>query len=185
MEDREIIALFWQRKEEALDCVERKYGAELHSFAASFLDSDPDGAECVNDAYFRAWNTIPPKEPASLKAYLYKLLRSACTDCFRRDRAQKRGGSGYRASLEELEGVVSGGTEPEKALDLKLLGASVEDFLRKQSPEKRQIFLRRYYFADPLEEIAADYGCSLSRVKSLLHRLRMGLKEHLRKEELL
>ena len=185
MEDKEIIALFWRRQEEAIEQTGRKYGTELERFAASFLGSAADGAECVNDAYYRAWNSIPPHEPASLRAYLYKLLRSACIDRYRKEGAEKRGGGSYTASLAELEGCLSGGTEPEKALDLKLLSASIESYLRKQTPDKRQIFLRRYYFADPLENIAADYGYSVSRVKSLLHRLRSGLKDHLQKEEFL
>ena len=185
MEDKEIIALFWRRQEEAIEQTGRKYGTELERFAISFLGSAADGEECVNDAYYRAWNSIPPHEPTSFRAYLYKLLRSACIDRYRREGAGKRGGSSYAVSLTELETCLCGGTEPEKALDIKLLRASIEGYLRKQSPERRQIFLRRYYFADPLESIAADYGYSVSRVKSLLHRLRLGLKEHLQKEEYL
>ncbi len=185
MEDKEIIALFWQRQEEAIEQTGKKYGPELERFAASFLGNTADGSECVNDAYYRAWNTIPPQEPSSLRGYLYKLLRSACIDRFRRERAGKRGGSSYEASLTELEDCLSGGTEPERALDLKLLGASIGTYLSGQTPEKRQIFLRRYYFTDPLETIAADYGYSVSRVKSLLRRLRLGLKEHLQKEDFL
>ena len=185
MEDKEIIALFWKRQENAIVQTEKKYGSELERFATSFLGSATDGAECVNDAYYRAWNTIPPQEPSSLRADLYKRLRSACVDRYRRDRAEKRGGSSYAASLTELEECLSGGTEPEQALDLKLLSASIESYLRKQTPEKRQIFLRRYYFADSLENIATDYGYSVSRIKSLLHRLRLGLKDHLQKEEFL
>lgn len=185
MEDQQIIDLFWQRQEDAIEQVRKKYGIELERFASAFLDNPADGAECVSDTYYRAWTTIPPKTPTSLRAYLYKLLRSACIDRFRKDRAEKRGGSSYRSSLAELEDCLSGGVEPEQALDLKLLGSSIEAYLARQSPEKRQIFLRRYYFADPLEAIAADYGYSTGRVKSLLYRLRLGLKEHLRKENYL
>ncbi len=185
MEDKQIIALFWNRQEEAIEQTGKKYGTELERFAASFLGSSADGTECVNDAYYRAWNTIPPQEPSSLRAYMYKLLRSSCIDRYRRDRAGKRGGSSYEASLTELEDCLSGGADPEQELELKLLGEAIGSYLSHQSPEKRQIFLRRYYFADPIEVIATDYSYSVSRVKSLLHRLRLGLKEHLQKEDFL
>ena len=50
------------------------------------------------------------------------------------------------------------------------------------SPAARRTFLRRYWYGDSLEDIARRYGDSISKVKSLLHRTRKGLREHLIRE---
>ena len=44
------------------------------------------------------------------------------------------------------------------------------------------IFLRRYWFADSIEEIAARYRISQSKVKTQLHRTRNKLRQYLEKE---
>ena len=95
---------------------------------------------------------------------------------------QKRGGKDYALSLEELQACIPGGSSPEEELDATLLKELLEDFLRSLPAEQRQIFLQRYYFAQPLSEIAAQHRCSQGRVKSILHRLRLGLKERLKEE---
>ena len=40
----------------------------------------------------------------------------------------------------------------------------------------------RYYYLDPIRDIAGYYGMSQSKVKSLLYRARQGLKKHLEQE---
>ena len=59
---------------------------------------------------------------------------------------------------------------------------SRKGYLDTVSPASRLVFLRRYWYCDGVAEIAAGTGYSQSKVKSLLHRTRRGLKEHLRKE---
>ena len=49
-----------------------------------------DREECVNDAYVRAWDTIPPNRPNNLFAYLAALCRNAALDVIKKNSAQKR-----------------------------------------------------------------------------------------------
>ena len=59
----------------------------------------------------------------------------------------------------------------------------VSKFIRLSlSPAARRAFLRRYWYGDSLEDIARRYGFTVSKVKSLLHRTRKGLREHLIRE---
>ncbi len=48
--------------------------------------------------------------------------------------------------------------------------------------KKRTLFIRRYWYSDSIKEIANLYGFSESKVKSILLRLRMKLKDYLEKE---
>ena len=182
MEDREIVELFWQRKEEALAESQRKYGGLCRSVAQGILSSPEDAGEALNDALLRAWNSIPPNRPEYLDAYLAKLARRSAIDRLRRDRAGKRWSGEAALALEELEECIPGSGSAEAALEASELAELLARFLRSQLEPARQAFLRRYWYVDPLPEIAAVLGCSVSKVKSLLFRTRKGLRRFLEKE---
>lgn len=70
MEDESIIALFFARNETAISETDRKYGRFLHSISMNILHSAQDSEECVNDAYLRTWDVIPPKRPEKFAAFI-------------------------------------------------------------------------------------------------------------------
>ena len=70
----------------------------------------------------------------------------------------------------------------EEELDLRELGRTLDRFLRTLSDEQRRIFLRRYWFADTVKEIAARCGISESKVKTSLFRTREKLRTFLESE---
>ena len=76
MEDHQIVALYWARSETAIAETEIKYGRYCRYIADNILHSEQDTEECVNDTYQRAWDTIPPKKPELLSAYLGKITRN-------------------------------------------------------------------------------------------------------------
>lgn len=63
MEDQQIIRLFFERSEQAITELSRKYGALCFQIADNILDDPQDAEECVNDAWLGAWNSIPPAAP--------------------------------------------------------------------------------------------------------------------------
>ena len=181
MDDADIVSLYWQRNEEAIRETEEKYGAYLGKIAWNILANREDSEESVNDTYLHAWNSMPPQKPAMLSTYLGKLTRQLSIDIYRRRNRAKRGGSEYALSLTELEDCVSSGST-EDEVEVHLLAEALGQYLRGISPEARTAFLRRYYFMDPLGEIAAGQGFTESNVKSMLYRTRQGLREYLEKE---
>ena len=182
MEDEKIVTLYWDRDEAAIYETDCKYGRYLTKIARNVLSDPEDSRESVNDTYYAAWNSIPPQRPAILSAYLGKLARRISIDMLRRRTRQKRGGSEYTLSLTELEGTLSAGNTTEDAMDEKLLGEAISNFLRTLSPLARNAFIGRYYFLDPLAEVARYCGISESKAKSLLFRTRSKLREYLLKE---
>ncbi len=185
MEDREIINLYWERREDAIAATAEKYGGYCRAIACNILRNDADAEECVNDAYFGAWNAIPPGRPDNLPAFLGKITRNAALNRWKQQKAQKRGAGQAELALSELEDCVPSVVSVEQGVEDGVLTAVLERFLYAQTQPKRNIFIRRYWYLSPIRDIAREYGMSQSKVKSLLFRMRKELKATLEKEDIL
>ena len=181
MQDSEIVALYFARDEAAIMATQDKYGAYLFKIAHNILADDGDSEESVSDTCLAAWNSIPPHRPDVLRTYLAKLARRIAISLFRRRTRKKRQASEYALSLEELSETADRDT-PESAMEAELLGQSISAFLRTLSERERGVFLGRYFYLDPLAEIARYAGMSEAAVKSMLHRQRTRLRAYLEKE---
>ena len=182
MDDSRIIALYWARSEEAIRETDQKYGPYCRTIAWNILQDREDSEECVNDTWLQAWNTIPPKKPSLLKAFLGKITRNLALDKYRFYRAQKRGGQETHLALEELKDCIPHPSTTEQAAEDLALTEVLDRFLAGLKPETRKLFLRRYWYASSIQDIARDYGMSESKVKTTLHRTREKLRRHLEQE---
>ncbi len=185
MEDERIVALFLSRDEAAVAAAAEKYGEGLKAVARGLLGDEGEAEECVNDAWLEAWNRIPPHEPRDyLFPFLAKIVRAKALNRVRARSAEKRGGE-LVPLTEELAELLPGPGNTEGAAEAADLAASVNRWLRGVSAEKRRVFLRRYWYAASVREIAEACGMSEGKVKSLLWRARRELKRHLEKEGIL
>lgn len=182
LDDNEIVALYQARDENAISQTEKKYSNYLTTIALNILGNREDGEECVNDTYFKAWNTIPPNIPAKLKTYLGKITRELSIDRLRKKTSRKRGGTEYDLSLDELSECAGSGDSTGQAVELSLLVELIEEFLHRCRDDERDMFVCRYYFCDSLKEIAEYFGVNVSKVKNTLFRIRTKLKKHLESE---
>ena len=182
MNDEMIVELYLKRNEVAIQETEKKYGNYLRTIAYNILSNIEDSKESVNDVLLNAWNSIPPQKPNILSTYLVKLTRRASIDIYRKRNREKRKASEYAISLSELEDCISEGNTTEQNVDLNLLAVEINTYLRTLSDEARNTFIGRYYFMDSIRDVASYYGMSESKVKSMLHRTRLGLKAYLEQE---
>lgn len=181
-DDSGIVELFLERNEQALIFAARKYGASLRKIALAVLGDESDAQECENDAYLKAWNSIPPNEPRTwLLPYLSKLVRETAIDHLRKEQAKKRAAQ-FTELTQEIESSLPSLNDVETEVDGALLSAAISAFLRQQPLQKRNIFLRRYWYMDSVAEIAKRYSVSEGKVKTVLFRLRGDLKDHLKRE---
>ena len=185
MEDEKIIDLYWNRSENAISETAGKYGGYCYSIAYRILTNQEDAQECVNDTYMAAWNAMPPKRPAILATFLGKITRHLSIDRWRSQNRVKRGGGEMVLALEELEECIDSGESVEKALERKELAMVFNRFLDSLPETERRVFLCRYWYLDPVKDIAAAFGFSGSKVTSMLYRTRGKLRTVLEKEGLL
>ena len=180
MNDKHIVDLYWERDERALQQTQQAYHHYLTRIARNILPNDQDAEECVGDAYLRAWNAIPPHRPARLATFLGKIVRRLALDRIAALTAEKRGGGNHADLLEEWRDCLPHG-EDDPADDLTVREA-LEQFLRRLPEEQRRVFILRYWYGDPIREIAAARNSTESRIKMMLTRTRGELKEYLEKE---
>jgi RNA polymerase sigma-70 factor (ECF subfamily) len=177
--DEAIVALYFDRSEEAIAACQVKYGKTCHTIAYNILHSDEDAEECVNDTWIRAWNAIPPEKPARLGAWLSTVTRRLALTRYEKRTAAKRG-SGMELSLEELaECVADGGLT---IADEVAISNAINSFLASLPTRSRMIFMRKYWYMDSVTDISTAFHVSESSVKITLHRTREKFRKYLEKE---
>ena len=181
MEDSEIVQLFFDRDENALREVSQKYGKYCRTVALNILGDHVEAEQCVNDTYFRAWESIPPQRPHSLGAFLCRITKHLALDKVRTSNRQKRGG-GNDLSFDELSEFVSGKYSVEADIERAELAAAVDKFLCSLPDKKRRLFVGRYWGQYSISMLSEMFGMTESGVSLSLTRIRNKLKTHLRKE---
>ena len=181
MEDSQIVELYWQKNADAISETANKYGSYCFAIAENILHNSEDSEECVNDTWLRAWNAIPPQKPAVLRIFLEKITRNLALNRFHARNAEKRGGGEIALVLDEL-GECLGGADTETAYEAKELRQCIRRFVRSLPEREGNVLARRYFFAEPVADIAKRYGLSENNVMVILSRTRKKLKAHLMKE---
>ena len=182
MDDKQIVDLYFARKEQAIAETAKKYGKYCFSIARNILGNIPDAEETVNDTYMGAWNSIPPHRPAMLSTYLGKITRRLALKRWTANRTQKRGGGEAALALDELAGCIPSDFDVESRMEMAELTQILNKFVRNLSKAERDVFLCRYWYLDSIEAIARRFDFSQSKIKSMLSRTRKKLCAHLQKE---
>lgn len=180
MDDEKIVELYISRSERAIAETAEKYGGYCGAIAKNILSSGEDVEECLNDAYLRVWNAIPPQRPKELRAFLGRITRNLAFNRYKSARAEKRGGGEIVLVLDELAECVSGRDDVEGEIDRKELVRELQSFVGGLGEQKRSIFIRRYWYAEPLAEIAEQERISRASAAKTLERLRSQLRGHLK-----
>ena len=184
MEDSEIIALYWDRDENAITQTDVKYNKYCNTISYRIVSTHEDAEECVNETWLRTWNAIPPQRPNVLPPFLAKIVRNLSVDCLRRREAERRGGNVYHLALDELAECASK-ESIEDTIDANGLAEAVNRFLRTLSRRDCGLFLDRYFYLRSTEELAGKWKISPNNAGVILHRTRQKLANALREEGLL
>ena len=182
MDDDRILDLYWARAESAIDETAKKYGRYCFAIANNIVQNSEDAEECVNDAYLKTWDAVPPQRPAIFRAFLGKIARNVSLNKYKAQKATKRGGDEIALIYDELEDCISSGNPVEAEYESNLVIAAINSFLLSLENESRIVFVRRYWYADSIGAIAARFLMSESKVKSMLFRTRNTLKKYLENE---
>ncbi len=179
MSDEEIIKLFFDRDQQAIKETADQYGRKLYSLSFKVVYDSGTAEECVNDTYLRAWDNIPPDNPAShFYPYLARIVRCFSIDRYRHMHAKKRGADIVYLT-DEIDSCLMSKGPGEGIVDRLAFSESMNRFLEGLKKDQRCVFMRRYWYMEDIKDIAKFYGYSESKVKSMLMRIRNRLREHL------
>lgn len=153
MDDRSIVALYWQRNERAIEETVTKYGKYLYSISYQILST-----------------------------FLGKITRRNSIDLWRKHNAEKRGGGEIALVLDELEECVSGNNDVESEIERQELQKKINVFLMGLPRRECHVFICRYWYMNSISDIAKQFNYSESKIKSLLFRTRDKLRIMLEKE---
>lgn len=186
MSEEEIIQLFAQRSEKAIESLSEKYGAYCKKVSMSILKNQEDVEECLNDCLLTAWNTIPPQpsETKLLGAYMFRLVRNRSIKKQRYNKAKKRDSSGNQI-LDELLEVLPALETAETTILVSELTSYLNLFLDSLDKESHAIFMFRYWFNEPSVEIAERLNLKTNTVNVKLKRIRIKLKGFLTEKGLI
>ena len=172
--DAAIIDLYWQRSERAVYLTHQRYGGLCTRVAQNILGNPADAEECVNDAYLKVWESIPPARPASLQAFLLRITRNLALDRFRAKGRKKRD-EGVTVMLSELGDCIPA---PEETDATELLG-HIKAFLAEADETDRRLFVGRYFHAYEVQLMAEAYGLTPNAASLRLHKTREKLRVYL------
>lgn len=178
MEDSKIIALFFSRSEQAIAELAQKYGGICKKIAFNILGNSRDAEECVNDAYLGAWNSIPPQEPKPLITYICKITRNLALKRYRYNTAQRRN-SFYDQSLSELEECIPSSEKHLEGCTEHDLTRLLNGFLNSLDEKSRVMFVKRYWYAEPVKSIAEELEMTENHVSVKLSRIRNKMRVYL------
>ena len=184
MTDTEIVNLFFERSEQAIDELAKKHGSAVARVARNILGNEQDTEECVNDTYLGTWNAIPPHRPSPLRTFVCKIARNLATKKYHSNTAVIRN-SQYNLALDDLEEILADSNSVEDAYEAKELRAAINGFLATLNPSDRFLFMRRYWYSDPVKDIAKMAHSTANSVTVRLFRIREKLRHYLVKEGLL
>ena len=182
LSDEQIVGLYFDRNELAISETDSKYGPYCTRVAFNVLRDSFASEECVSDTWLAAWNSMPPQRPNILRAFLAKITRNLALNRYEAEHAQKRGGGETESCLDELAELVSGGGDPLDDVTAAELSAAISRFLKTLPEREANILIRRYFFTEPVKEIAERCGMTANAVSVTLSRGRNKLKGYLEKE---
>ena len=185
MEDTKIIELLFERSEDGIIELKKKYSRLYRGVLGGILGDNGDVEECENDLLVAIWNSIPPNNPEHLSAYLCRIARNIGINRYKRESRQKRDG-GIAVMLDELEECLpqidGNGYDNESTYDSEIISQVIERTLSELDAEARVLFVRRYIYAESVKRLAERFGLSERYIAVKLFRVRKKLKKELEKE---
>ena len=179
--DEQIIEMYWQREEKAIQETDKKYGQFLFNIAYNILHERLDCEECQNDTYLRVWNAIPPTRPTVFKAFITQIMRRIAINRYKEKSSKKRIPSELTVSMEDVIDALHSDVTVEAEYAAEEVGKIINDYVRELPDRQRYIFIDRFYLAESVETIATDLSISVPTVYREIDKIKQSLKLYLEK----
>lgn len=178
MNDSEIIELYFSRNETAISETKNKYGKLCDKIAYGILQNKEDTEECISTAYYKVWNSIPPKRPQSFCGYLCTIVRNTAITLYNKRKKNK-----FTEQYNELAEILPDKTNIEQTQEDREVIRLINAFLKNAPGKTSDTFVMRYYFNMSVSDIAQTLNTSEGTVKSRLSRTRDAIRKYITKNQ--
>ena len=175
MEDTMMTELLYNRDEKGLAELKATHGRLLMKIARGILKSPEDAEECVNDALYDIWNSIPPARPEKLLPYVCKITRRKAVDRLRYNKAAVRNAD----LLSELDECIPSDCDIQDTAEKSEFTAVLNAWVKTLPDKQQRLFVYRYFAMYSVKDAAKSAGMSVTAATTALMRLRASLKEYL------
>lgn len=177
--DYELLERLRNREQAALTQAIHRYSKYVAAVVKKTLGEDctkQDMEELTSDAFVALWGKAKQlRDDSDLRYWLAVVARNAAL----RRREKEKGSQGLESNF--LYYIPS----PEGELERKERFREVREAVDEMEPVDREIFLRHYFWHQPVEQIAREMEKNQSAIKSRLSRGREKLRKVLAKEDCL
>ena len=173
MDEKQALKALRRRDEAALAWFIDRYAPYVSTILYNILGGQSlDVEEAASDVFLVLWNNADRIRTGKVKAYLSATARNMGVDRLRR--------AGRELPLVE-DVLAASDTDLERDLEHREQARLVRGAMLNMEHPDREIFLRHYYYCQPVSQIAEEMDMNLSTVKTRLRRGREKLKNELRK----
>lgn len=176
MDDKSALRAIRNGSNEALCELIDRYTAYVCAIVRNILSrrmSTPDIEEVCADVFTVLWQNASQIRGSSAKAYLGSVARNLSLKKLRECREE--------LPLEEDTLILDRKT-PETVTEKRELARLVRQAVESLDASDREIFLRHYFYCQPISQISREMDINLSTVKTRLRRGRDKLKQILSKK---
>ena len=174
MTDAELMEQFTQNNTQGMEALLRQYGPLLRYVIGGVLRDPQDAEDCYSEVTLSLWQNVEHFDPEQgrLSSYLTAAARNTALNHLKARLRRER----HQA---EPDAEAADNATPEQAVLQKEQADRLRTAVDRLPDRDRTLFYRRYYYLQPVAQIAAEMGLSLRGAEGRLYRLRQRLRQEL------
>lgn len=168
MTEEEMVLSLKSDNTEALGELIDRYTPYISAIIGKIIGGNPeDCRELTADVFFAAWENREKLRSGKVKSYLGEIARNRAFNFLRAG----------KSFLPLEEGIVFGSDDPQDSAENRELSLKLKNALGRLDKNKKELFLRYYFYGQKVREAAEDMGIKLSTAKVWLKRGRDELQK--------
>lgn len=174
IDDRQIVEQLKDGSKDAFRLIYDRYGIKIYRFALSYLKSEHDAEELVQEVFLKLWDKREKLNSLlNIQAFIYKIAVNSIYDFIRRKNVEQ-------AFLSFAEGKTELTDETWQEIIFNDMLAQINSLMEKMPEQRRKIFKMSKENGLSNDEIAETLGLSKRTVENQIYRATAFLKENLK-----